>query len=107
MKLISIRDLRSQSTQVWKAAASEEVVVTSNGRPIGILIGLDPDEDLEQALAAVRRARALKALGEIWEASRTAGTDRLIPADIQAEILAARRARRTPAKRKRRSATSA
>ncbi|MDP2682655.1 MAG: type II toxin-antitoxin system Phd/YefM family antitoxin [Deltaproteobacteria bacterium] len=39
MKFVSVRDLRGKSAQLWKTLSAErEMIVTSNGRPIAILL---------------------------------------------------------------------
>jgi antitoxin (DNA-binding transcriptional repressor) of toxin-antitoxin stability system len=94
MKFLSVRDLRSKSADVWKGLEAErEMVVTSNGRPIAILSAVTEDT-LEETLAAFRRSRAVAAVSEIQRRSVQQGTDAITPAEIDAEIAAARRVRR-------------
>ena len=95
MRFVSVRDLRGRSAQVWKELAEErEMVVTSNGKPVAIL-SLVSDETLEQSLQAIRRARAVAAVETLQSRSARAGLDRLSRTDIDAEIAAVRRRRRT------------
>jgi len=94
VRFITVRELRSQSAEVWRRLADEgEIVVTCNGKPIALLSPLSPD-NLEQSISAVRRARAIAAVEKMQERSAAAGTDRLTDQEIQAEIGAARRDRR-------------
>jgi antitoxin (DNA-binding transcriptional repressor) of toxin-antitoxin stability system len=94
MKFLSVRDLRSKSSEVWKGLASErEMVLTSNGRPIAILSAVT-EETLEETLSAIRRSRAIAAVSETQRRSVERGTDAITSAEIDAEILAVRRARR-------------
>jgi antitoxin (DNA-binding transcriptional repressor) of toxin-antitoxin stability system len=94
MKFITVRDLRGRSGQVWtKLAREREVILTSNGKPIAILSAVS-EENLEESLAAVRRARAVAAVEHLQRRSVQAGTDKLSPAEIAAEIRASRKARR-------------
>ena len=93
MRFVSVRELRSRSSAVWKALADEkELVITSNGKPIALLSATS-EEQLEESLDAVRRARAQAAVAAIQDASLKAGTQRLSLEDINAEIDAVRRAR--------------
>ena len=93
MRFVSVRELRGRSSAVWKALADErELVITSNGKPIALLSATS-EEHLEESLDAVRRARAQAAVAAIQDASLKAGTQRLSPEDINAEIDAVRRAR--------------
>ncbi len=94
MRFISVRELRGQSAAVWKTLADEkDLVVTSNGKPIAVLSATS-EEQLEESLHAVRRARAQAAVAGIQQASRDRGTDRLSLDDINAEIDAVRGSRR-------------
>ena len=62
MKMISVRDLRTKSAQIWSDLKKEhDMVVTSNGKPVGIL-SVTNEDTLEQSLATVRRARSMDAL---------------------------------------------
>ncbi|MFY9825191.1 MAG: type II toxin-antitoxin system Phd/YefM family antitoxin [Thermoanaerobaculia bacterium] len=94
MKFLSVRDLRSKSAEVLEGLTAErEMVVTSNGRPIAILSAVT-EETLEETLAAIRRSRAAAAVSEIQRRSVQHGTDAITQAEIDAEIVAVRRARR-------------
>lgn len=94
MQLISARELRLQPAAVWAKLQKEKtLVVTSNGKPIGLLSDL-PGGDLEQALAMMRRVRGQWALQQIRLEAREQGVDRLTPAQIDREIKAARKDRR-------------
>lgn len=93
MKFITVRDLRGRSGQVWnELARKREVILTSNGKPIAILSAVS-EETLEESLAAVRRARAVVAVEKMQRRSIQAGSDKLSPAEIAAEIRAVRKAR--------------
>ncbi|MEA2561201.1 MAG: hypothetical protein QOH06_2705 [Acidobacteriota bacterium] len=94
MKFLSVRDLRSKSAEVWKGLTAErEMVVTSNGRPIAILSAVT-EETLEETMAAIRRSRAVAAVSEIQRQSVQKRKDTITPAEIDAEIVSVRRARR-------------
>ena len=73
MKFITVRDLRTTPAQVWKELPGEqEIVITNNGKPIALLTPLS-DADLEDTVAAVRRARAFAALKKIRGLAMKAG----------------------------------
>ena len=94
MKFISVRDLRGRSGQVWNQLARErDLVLTSNGKPMAILSAVSEGE-LEQSLAAIRRARAVAAVEKMQSRSLAAGMDKLSLDEINAEIRAARKTRR-------------
>lgn len=93
MRFVAIRELRNRSAAVWKTLAEErDLVITSNGKPIALLSATS-DDVLEESLSAVRRARAQAAVTAMQQASQKAGTDRMSPREIDAEITAARRDR--------------
>lgn len=89
MKFITVRDLRNRTSQVLEGLGRGKAVVTSRGRPVGILVGTG--EDFERSLRAIERAEAAAAVSALRERA-AAGTAGLTPAEIEREITAARRA---------------
>ena len=86
MKFLSIRDLKTKSSQVWKELPDQnEMIITSNGRPIAILSSIN-ENNLEQVLSSFRRARATDAVTSIQYESARKGTDKLTIDDINSEI---------------------
>jgi antitoxin (DNA-binding transcriptional repressor) of toxin-antitoxin stability system len=86
MKFLSVRDLKTKSSQIWKDLPEQkEMVVTSNGRPIALLSSIN-ENNLEQVLTAFRRARATNALTSIQYDSIQKGTDMISMDEINAEI---------------------
>ena len=93
MRFVSVRELRGRSAAVWKALAEEkDLVVTSNGKPIALLSAVS-EEQLEESLDAIRRARAQAAVAAIQDASQRSVTHGMSLDEINAEIDAVRRAR--------------
>ena len=94
MKFVTVRELRTKSADVWQSLDRErELVVTSNGRPTALLVGVDAD-NLEADIAAWRQARAIAAMDEMHRVSIERGHDRLSDAEIEAEIAAVRKKRK-------------
>ena len=94
MKFLSVRDLKTKSSQVWKELAGQkEMIVTSNGRPIALLSSIN-ENNLEQVLTAFRRARATNAVASIQYESTQKRTDKISMAEINAEIGAVRSKRK-------------
>ncbi len=94
MKFLSVRDLKTKSSQVWaELPEQKEMIVTSNGRPIALLSSID-ENNLEQTLTAFRRARATHALSSIQYDSIQKGTDKISMDEINAEIGATRSKRK-------------
>ena len=95
MKFVSIRDLRGKSAEVWKKLSGErEMIITSNGRPIAILAAVN-ESNLEESLSAFRQARAVEAVASLQRRSVEQGTDNISMDEIDAEIRAVRRRRRS------------
>jgi antitoxin (DNA-binding transcriptional repressor) of toxin-antitoxin stability system len=93
MKFISVRELRLRSGEIWRQLQQEkEMVITSNGKPVAILAGIE-GEDVAKYLATLRRARATLALNKIQERSRQTGKDKITAGEIEKEIRAVRRSR--------------
>lgn len=92
MKFISIRELRNRPGEIWKQLREDDLVLTANGRPRGVLVGLEDDE-LEETLEALRRARALTAVSRMRRRAAETGAAELPAGAIEAEVRAARRRR--------------
>jgi antitoxin (DNA-binding transcriptional repressor) of toxin-antitoxin stability system len=93
MRFISVRDLNTRPKEIWSKIKNEEVVITSNGKPIALLSGVT-EENLEKTVRAIRRSRALIALEEMQKRSIELGLDKLTDSQIESEIRAARKSRR-------------
>jgi antitoxin (DNA-binding transcriptional repressor) of toxin-antitoxin stability system len=99
MTTFTIRDWRSRPRQAQRClAAGGQAVLTSNGRPVALLVAVSA-ESLDETMAVLRRARALQALQSIRQDARARGLDRLAMAQVDRVIAASRRARRKPAAR--------
>jgi antitoxin (DNA-binding transcriptional repressor) of toxin-antitoxin stability system len=86
MKFLSVRDLKTKSSQVWKELPDQkEMIITSNGRPIAILSTIT-ENSLEQVLSSFRRARAAEAIASIQYESVRKGTDKITLDEIDDEI---------------------
>jgi len=94
MRFISVRDLRTMSAEIWRGLAGErEMVVTSNGRPVAILVAVD-EASLEASLRTFRRARAIDAVHGMQRGSVARGTDAMTPDEVDAEVADVRALRR-------------
>lgn len=94
MRFVTVRDLRQRGREIWKALqAGEEAVLTYNGSPVALLVGVQEDR-LEETLRLIRRVRAQAAVSRMRERARDSGLDRLGQEEIEAEIQATRRARK-------------
>lgn len=90
MKFVSSREIRVNPKPVFEAAAGgDEVVITSRGKPVALLVGVDGD-DLEETLRLFRRAKAQAAVSQMRRAAARKGLTGMDEADIDAEIAATR-----------------
>lgn len=92
MKFVSVRELRNRPGGVWEDLRREDLVVTTNGKPVGILVGIEGG-DVEETLRAVRLVRARQAVSRLRRSAQEAGVAGLSDAEIAAEIREARRRR--------------
>ena len=93
MRFISVRDLSTKPKEIWDKIKEEEVVITSNGKPIALLSGVT-EETLEKTIRTIRRSRALVAIEDMQKRSIELGLDKLTDSQIESEIQAVRKSRR-------------
>ena len=94
MKFLSTRDLRNRPGFVRDLARKEDLVLTSNGKPIALLLGVEEDE-LEETARAIRQARAQRALSRMRREAARRGVDKSSAAAIEAQIRAVRSTRKS------------
>ena len=82
MRFISVRDLNTKPKEIWSKIKDEEVVITSNGKPIALLSGVT-EETLEKTVRSIRRSRALIALEEMQKKSIELGLDKWTDSQIE------------------------
>ena len=86
MKFVSVRDFRSKSAQVWKNLKNDdEMVITSNGRPMALLTSLT-DDNLEQTLKTIRKAKVMAAVSSMQLKSLQSGNSKMSLTEINREI---------------------
>ena len=90
MKFVSSREIRVNPKPVFEAAESgDEVVLTSRGQPVALLVGVK-GEDLEETVRLVRRARAQAAVSRMRRDAARRGRDTMGQEEIEEEVRAAR-----------------
>lgn len=94
MKFVTTRDLRNRPGFVRDLVQQGEVVLTSNGRPIAILLGIEED-NLEETAQAIRQARAQRAVSRMRQGAARRGIDRTPPAAIDAQVRSLRSKRKS------------
>ncbi len=85
MQFITVRDFRIRPGEVWEQLEKDDLVVTSNGRPIAVLTNVDA-ENLEEMLITLRRVRAQMAVSRLRQAAEESGVSQLTDREIEEEI---------------------
>lgn len=93
MKFLSTRDLRNRPGFVRELAQKEDLVLTVNGKPIAMLLGVEEGE-LEETARAIRQARAQRALSRMRREAAKRGLDKISPSAVEAQIRAVRSKRK-------------
>jgi len=94
MGTISVSDLKKKPAKQWlKSASKGDLVITSKGQPVAVLLRIAA-ASAESTRALLRSVRALQAQSALQQAAVANGTSNFSMSDIDAEITAARRARR-------------
>lgn len=94
MKFLSTRVLRNRPGYVRDATREEDLVLTSNGKPIAILVGID-EATFEETARAIQRAKAQVAVSRMRRRASRKGLDRLSLSAVNKEIRAVRSRRKS------------
>jgi antitoxin (DNA-binding transcriptional repressor) of toxin-antitoxin stability system len=94
MKYVSIRELRNRPGRVWSTLSKGDVVLTANGKPMGLLVGVD-ETRLDDTVEAIRRAKAILAVSRMRQKAARTAASRMSMAEINREIREVRRRRRS------------
>jgi antitoxin (DNA-binding transcriptional repressor) of toxin-antitoxin stability system len=93
MRFLSTRALRNRPGYVRELAREGDLVLTANGKPVAILVGIE-DEGFEETARAVRRAKAQLALSRMRRQAVRRNLRDMPLSAINAEIRAARSRRK-------------
>lgn len=94
MRFVPVREFRVHPGAVWRKLGKEkELILTSRGRPVGLLTPLN-EATFEETLRLWRQAQGMAALRRLQQEAQRRGLDRWTPAQIDAEIHKVRAARR-------------
>jgi len=94
MNLIAIKDLKQPRRLKERLRDEQELLLTSDGKPVAVLVHVDPAEDPEAVVRSIRDARSRLALSRVRQAAAARGTAGLSLSDINREVNATRTARR-------------
>jgi antitoxin (DNA-binding transcriptional repressor) of toxin-antitoxin stability system len=89
MGYLSVTDLKKTKALGEQLAAEREIIVTRDGKPMAIMVGVDGDS-VESSLREIRRALFSAAVTRIRDRAATDAPD---PSAIESAIHAARRDR--------------
>jgi PHD/YefM family antitoxin component YafN of YafNO toxin-antitoxin module len=85
-KFLSMRELRSSTSQIREMLGDDgKIVVTNNGKPAALMLGVS-EITLEEMLADIRRVQAKRALKELQMSAIQNGTASMTMEEINAEI---------------------
>jgi len=93
MDYIAVNELKRPRVVRERLASAKEMLLTSNGRPMAVLMYIDEEDDPEDVLKAARDARSRIALRRIRDKARSTGAEALSRSEIDTVIDATRRAR--------------
>jgi len=93
MKFVSVRDFRNKSASIWKQLNDDnDIVITSNGKPLALLASVS-DDNLEETLKTIRKAKHIAAINSMQLTSLQKGNNSMGLSEINAEISEARKAK--------------
>ena len=77
MEFVSARDLRNRPGHIWKELKKNtEIVITSNGKPVALMIAVNED-NLEEELKARRQAKVQISIAKMQKSAKEKGLDRM------------------------------
>lgn len=94
MNFIAVKDLKTPRLLRQRLQKEQTVLLTSNGKPMAIMLNVNNDEDPDAIMKALRETRGRMALQQIWKTAREMGSARLNPDDINLLIDKTRKARK-------------
>jgi prevent-host-death family protein len=93
MRFTSVRDLRNRPGSILRdSVKAEEIVLTSNGKPVALVVPVDGDT-LEEELRVYRQVRVQVAIERMQRAAKAAGLDSMTLDKIEGIIKDVRRKR--------------
>ena len=90
MRFLSIREFRASTAQIKGILPSENIVLTSNGKPVALIVGVN-ESNFESTLEDLRIAKARRTIREIQDRSERSGLSEMSLEEINAEIEATRK----------------
>jgi len=93
MKFITAREVRNNPSQFREAVERDDVILTVDGKPFAVAVGIAEDE-IEETFDMLRRLRALRAMSRMQRKAEESGVSGLSSEEVDREVREARRIRR-------------
>lgn len=87
MRFFTDREFRNEPGKIREALASQEVVMTSRGKPYAVLLPVHDSNEIEEVLLLASRIRAQMALSSVRRKAAQSGLHEISEVEIDAEIL--------------------
>ncbi|MGI9188897.1 MAG: type II toxin-antitoxin system prevent-host-death family antitoxin [Longimicrobiaceae bacterium] len=94
MKFASTRDIRNNPSEFREAVERDDIVLTVNGKPFAVAMGIDEGE-FEETLDLLSQLRALRAMARLQKTAAERGLSGMTIAEIDEEIREARAGRQS------------
>ena len=73
MEFFSARELRTNTKSIWDNLAKDnDVVITNNGKPYALMIGI-PEGRFDETVRAIRQAKAIAAMEKMRNSAAKSG----------------------------------
>lgn len=86
MRFFTDREFRNEPGKIREALDTQDIVMTSRGKPYAVLLPVNDSEDVEKVLLLASRIRAQMALSSVRKKAAESGLDNVTEAEIEAEI---------------------
>lgn len=86
MRFFTDREFRNEPGKIREALDTQDIVMTSRGKPYAVLLPVHDSEDVETVLLLASRIRAQMALSSVRKKAAESGLDTITDAEIEAEI---------------------
>lgn len=86
MRFFTDREFRNEPGKIREALDTQDIVMTSRGKPYAVLLPVHDTEDVEKVLMLASRIRAQMALSSVRKKAAESGLDNITDAEIEAEI---------------------
>lgn len=91
---LSLRELRTSTSRINKMLSDDgKIIVTANGKPTALMIGLG-ESNLEETLALINQVKLARAIKNFRSNALQSGASELTLDDINAEIALSRQEKR-------------